>query len=114
VSERELIKLIEETKQGLRFKVIVKSEEKEEKLLLEGRDLVFTTPEVDVAGRLNAALKRFLVKIGFPQNRIEITYGCKKKTKIIEVKDMSKEDALKLLLDYFRSMHKSQSNIYES
>jgi len=107
MSEKELIKLIEETKQGVRFKVIVKSDEKEEKLVLEDRDLILTTTEVDVAGRLNAALKRFLVKIGFPQNRIEIIYGSKKKTKVVEVKDISKEDAVRLFLNYFQKTHKS-------
>jgi uncharacterized protein YggU (UPF0235/DUF167 family) len=86
--------LVEGVKGGVRFRVYVKPESPEDKLVLEGGDLVFYTSEPPVRGRANAALVRYLARLlGVSRVDVEIVRGLRERTKIIVVRGITPGEA---------------------
>lgn len=82
--------LAEEVHGGSGIRVYVKPESSEEKLVLEGGDLVFYTREPPVRGRANAALARFLSRaLGVSRVDVEIAGGLSGRAKIVRIKGLT-------------------------
>lgn len=85
----KLAGLVEEVRGGSRLRVYVKPESPEEKLVLEGGELVFYTTEPPVQGRANAALVRFLSRaLGVSRVDVEIVRGLRDRVKIVRVEGL--------------------------
>ncbi|RLE79983.1 MAG: hypothetical protein DRJ52_07325 [Thermoprotei archaeon] len=97
-SEKVLEKSLEETPRGTRVRIVVRCEKPVEKLVVEGGELVYLTPEPTIHGRANAALKKFLLKIGFPEHQVSIVHGTRSRVKVVEIKNAGKEQVLEKLL----------------
>jgi uncharacterized protein (TIGR00251 family) len=82
--------LVEEIRGGSRIRVYVKPESSEEKLVLEGDELVFYTREPPVRGRANAALIRYLSRaLGVSRVDVEIVRGLSERTKIVRIEGLT-------------------------
>ncbi|MEB2837217.1 MAG: DUF167 domain-containing protein [Desulfurococcales archaeon] len=89
VEVEKLVGLVEEVRGGSRLRVYVKPESPEEKLVLEGGELVFYTSEPPVQGRANAALVRFLSKaLRVSRADVEIVRGLRDRVKLVRVEGL--------------------------
>lgn len=89
---KRIMKLIEETKEGVTVTVFVKTNSDAEELRLENDELVFYTKEPDLYGRANASLIRFFTRsLGIPISKIDIVYGTRENLKKVLIKDADKE-----------------------
>ncbi len=94
VEPERLAGLLEEARDGVRLRVYVKPESPEERLVLEGGDLVYYTPEPPVRGRANASLVRFLARaLRVSRVDVEIVRGLRERTKIIHVRGLTPGEA---------------------
>ncbi len=88
----EIRRLFFEGREGWRIKVYVKPRSSEEKFEVDPEGLVFYTPEPPIGGRANAALLKALSRaLGVPTARIEIVYGMREKSKVVEIKEKDLE-----------------------
>ncbi|HDI31462.1 MAG TPA: DUF167 domain-containing protein [Thermofilum sp.] len=84
---------IENVKNGVKLEVVVKPESTEEKLALEGGDLVFYTKEPPLHGRANASLIKFFSRVlNISSSKIDIIHGYRKRNKVLLVREMNKEE----------------------
>jgi len=98
VDPEALAGLVEEARGGCRLRVYVKPESPSERLVLEGGDLVFYTPEPPVGGRANAALVRFLARaLGVGRVDVEIVRGLRSRVKIVRVQGLDPREAAERL-----------------
>ncbi|MET1160651.1 MAG: DUF167 domain-containing protein [Thermoprotei archaeon] len=96
-----LEKLVEEVMDGVVVTIYVKPESSEEKLVIEGDELVFYTVEPMEKGRANAALIRYFARnLRLPITKLEIIYGIKSKTKRVLVKDFNKDKVIEKLMEH--------------
>jgi len=88
VEPKEIEKLFFEGREGWRIKVYVRPRSSGEGFEVDEEGLVFYTPEPPIGGRANAALLRALSRaLGVPTSRIEIVYGIRDKSKVVEIKE---------------------------
>ncbi len=84
----DLKKLFFAGRDGWRIKVFVRTRSSKEGFEVDEEGLVFYTSEPPIAGRANAALIKALSRaLGVPASRIEIVYGLRDKSKVVEIKE---------------------------
>ncbi len=87
-----LQKCISEGEEYVDLTVIVKCEASEEMLTCEADDLIYTSNEPCIPGRVNASLKRFLSQVlGIDTKSIEIVYGVRGSVKRVRIKGVTKD-----------------------
>lgn len=102
--KNKLLKLLQETKEGVIIPVYVKPNSDRDALILEGDELVFYTTEIPEKGRANAALIKYLSrKTGLSIAKIDIVYGVRDKTKRILVKDVDIDSLAEKILNTISS-----------
>ncbi len=100
VNPEVIEKLVEETSKGVRIRVYVRPESNRVAMVLEEDELVFYTDEPPVQGRANASLIRFLSRaLGVSVSRIDIVRGARDRLKIVEIRDVSKEEIVRRLAE---------------
>ena len=81
------------------FKVLVKAEAVEEKLVLEGGELVFYTREQNVSQRPLAALRRMLLGVLRVHHKsLELERGRRGESIIVRVRGLSPEEVVERLM----------------
>lgn len=100
----KILKILQESKDGVIIPIYVKPNSDRDALVLEGDELVFYTTEIPEKGRANAALIRFLSKkVGLPHSKIDIIYGARTRSKKILVRDIDTEKLAKKLTEIISS-----------
>jgi len=96
---------IQETEHGIRILLNVKPRTKMDSLKFEFGELVFFTKEPPVKGKANAAVVKFLSKVlGVPTSMVKIVHGHKDRSKIAEIKGISKDIVVQKLLNYLSKL----------
>lgn len=91
-------RLITKTSDGIYLILYVKPKSKENKLVIEGDELVFYTKEPAIKGRANTALIKKLSKLfSINSSNIKIIYGHKSKTKRIFIRGVKFEHVLEII-----------------
>ncbi len=86
------IEVLDERENVVRIRVVVKTERPQEGLRVEGSDLVYETPEPNVAGRPNAALKRYFMRLlGVSERQVDVERW-KEDVKYVVVRGKSVEE----------------------
>ena len=100
VNPEVIERLVEEVDGRVRFQVYVKPESNRVALVLEEDELVFYTDEPPIEGRANASLIRFVARaIGVSTSRVDIVRGLRDRLKIVEVRDVPKEQVVARLAE---------------
>lgn len=100
VNPEVIERLVEEVDGRVRFQVYVKPESNRVALVLEEDELVFYTDEPPIEGRANASLIRFIARaIGVSTSRVDIVRGLRDRLKIVEVRDVPKEQVVARLAE---------------
>ncbi len=82
----EVKRLFFEGRKGWRIKVYVRPRSSREGFELGEDGLVFYTPEPPIGGRANAALIKALSRaLRVPSSRVDIVYGIREKSKVVEI-----------------------------
>ncbi len=83
------------------LRIVVKPASPEEKLSIEGDELVFETQEPPIQGRANAALLRTIARIlRIPTSNIEIRYGARSRVKTLRIYSVDEEQLLDALSSF--------------
>ncbi|MEZ0394505.1 MAG: DUF167 family protein [Desulfurococcaceae archaeon] len=89
---------MEEGDEGSALAVRVEKGE-EERLVVEGKEVVFYTPEEPGSGRDNASLIRFLSRgLKIPTSKMDIIYGKRENLKKVFFADVSPEELARRLI----------------
>jgi len=92
---------IQETKDGIRILLNVKPRSRSDSLKFEFGELVFFTKELPVKGKANAAVVKFISKVfEVSTSMVKIVYGQKDRSKVVEIKEISKDIAVQKLIKY--------------
>lgn len=94
-------KLFFKGKDGWRVKVYVKTNSPKEKIEINEDGIVFYTQEPPLQGRANAALIKTFSKIfDVSTSKVEIVYGIRDRSKVVEIKIKELEKLLERLKHY--------------
>ena len=92
---------VDESEEGVKVILNVKPKSRVEDLKFEFKELVFCTKTPPVKGKANTALIKFLSKVfEVPSSAIERVSGHREKSKIVKVKGISKDIAIRKLINY--------------
>jgi len=95
---RECVQVV---KDGVVMTLRVRPKSRVEDLKLEFSELIFHTKESPVKGKVNTALIKFLSKIlEVPTSTVKIISGQKDRSKIVKIKGIPKDIAIRKLLNY--------------